>query len=1237
MSDVERFVQSVHHWDRFGTRKLQVLDNLAKQPCGLTELASAFSQAFPGDAGAIDFVRSATAAGYDILGELGLGGMAIVLRVRNRNSERDEALKLLRPELLDEHMTKRFAKEIDCLVKLRNSAAAISLTHSEANSPSLPFPKLFEATPLATGDVPCFTMELLEGESLRERIARRGPEPLNSALEMVERIAGALRQIHDIDVVHRDVKPSNIFITSQGRVVLLDFGVVKALSSRNREASADPTLTDLQSLQAIGTLAYTAPQQLKDPHNASPSNDVYSLGCVLYFLLTGRHAFGDASTLGQAIDAHTITCGKPRLSQSTIESEGNQSRRPELPATLCEFDANDEPIKTPRRVVELFAQMTDPDEERRITSMIDVQLRVKLALGTTDFVSREAEERGLTSVQRDCLSRYLRHLRNEQVSFSKIPLVRSERYSSLETKEVFVEIALQKSEKESGNAKTTRQSETQSMGSLLAMHRKLIFLGPPGGGKTTLLKRAALAFAEGLSEEIPGWKEQFESKESQLEFAYSRRPIPGMVPIFLRLRNFAAYLLKQKGNGAEYTRPQLLSYLEHYYNQDQDLRLYEGFFEELLSKGGCAIFLDGLDEVPTSLRTSVAYSVRDFVEAYAPSDRVPLRLGLRHLAAIDGKDRAARDNLFILASRPRGYEDVATILPKSEYGLCEVKSLSLPSIRQLLGNVLRMIEPNNAQRRQDLESLFAAISNSRELTILAGNPMFCTSLALVYKSKGAQLPKRRIDVFEEIVGLLLGHWKSEDRKAIADEATDDDLEFANRDIDTAVFTRKERLSAVAYYMQHSSSRTEIADSDLITVLEKYLIEDEGKQDIEARHTARKFIRFSHERSGLFVEMEPQVYAFTHEGFREYLVAHALSNMREEELVATIIDHISDANWEQVLLLAGAHPNLAGKSRAHLLETCVAAAEQCLRNNDSKGWARRLTMAGKMANDMGDYLLPKYRQILQKHLRTAVMNSSQVLNDRIELALTLDSIDSLTDNIYLLTPLSSNKDDTRYVGVNLVSNRLYRRFLDATDYADERYWSQPFCRRIDDRDYSLADDSLKWLHDHREEGRFPKCWSDSKLGIVYRGLPVVGVSWYEANAYCEWLRINWDKLEESKSNPGIRPQRIRLPLEAEWDHVANSIFSGSAVVNWQAIANVGRVVDGTSPVGMFPQGLDMKVADWIGNAWQWQANLFDRSLRAMALRGGAFTTSSVDMAAGLRGNCPPSARSSDVGFRILVEC
>jgi serine/threonine protein kinase len=208
---------------------------------------------------------------YTLERELGQGGMALVFLARDLRHDRRVALKVLRPEISAEIGAERFLREI----KL-----AAGLTHPHI----LPVYDSGEA-----GGLLFYVMPNMEGRSLRERLEAEKQLPLDEALRITREVATALDYAHRNRVIHRDIKPENILF-QEGNAMVADFGIGKALTG-----SAGVTQTGL----AIGTPAYMSPEQASGEHEIDGRSDIYSLGCVLYEMLTGEVPF--TGTNAQAI------------------------------------------------------------------------------------------------------------------------------------------------------------------------------------------------------------------------------------------------------------------------------------------------------------------------------------------------------------------------------------------------------------------------------------------------------------------------------------------------------------------------------------------------------------------------------------------------------------------------------------------------------------------------------------------------------------------------------------------------------------------------------------------------------------------------------------------------------------------------------------------------------------------------------------------------------------------------
>jgi serine/threonine-protein kinase len=318
---------------------------------------------------------------YRLLRRLATGGMAQVWEGSDEVLARPVAVKVLHPHLAaDASFVQRFRAE---------AVAAARLSH----------PSIVQIFDTCSDDgVEAIVMELVRGTTLRERLDRAGPLPASEAIDVVGQVADALEVAHRRGVIHRDVKPANILLCQDGRVMVADFGIAKAADV------ADMT----QSGAVLGTAKYLAPEQVSG-EAVTPRADVYSLGVVLYEVLTGRAPFEGDNEMAIAlarlhrdpIPPRSLRAGVPRrleavvLRAMTRDPKGRYASAGELRAALLAADPGRDADVTawsaPEPVTPPEGTPSFHQTERRWVASVVAVVVAALALGVAGVVLYRSE------------------------------------------------------------------------------------------------------------------------------------------------------------------------------------------------------------------------------------------------------------------------------------------------------------------------------------------------------------------------------------------------------------------------------------------------------------------------------------------------------------------------------------------------------------------------------------------------------------------------------------------------------------------------------------------------------------------------------------------------------------------------------------------------------------------------------------------------------------------------------
>lgn len=285
---------------------------------------------------------------YVLVSQLGVGASGAVFKAKHKTSGRTVAIKVLAQTLAsNEKAVKRFHREMQATAKLTHPNIVRAIDAGEFNGQHF------------------MVMEFVEGEDLSSRVKKQGVMDGETAAKCLLQAARGLEYVHANGIIHRDIKPGNLLIDHSGNVKILDLGLVRY---EDPEEATGENLTGTQ--QVMGTIDYMSPEQVVDTRHADARSDVYSLGCTLWFLLTGRKLY-DAKGVVDRIMKHR-TGAIPELDK-------------EIPGTSPQLAA-------------LFTKMVAKQPGDRYQSMTEVCAALERVLrgepesGPVDLSGAEADE-----------------------------------------------------------------------------------------------------------------------------------------------------------------------------------------------------------------------------------------------------------------------------------------------------------------------------------------------------------------------------------------------------------------------------------------------------------------------------------------------------------------------------------------------------------------------------------------------------------------------------------------------------------------------------------------------------------------------------------------------------------------------------------------------------------------------------------------------------------------------------
>ena len=845
-------------------------------------------------------------------------------------------------------------------------------------------------------------------------------------------------------------------------------------------------------------------------------------------------------------------------------------------------------------------------------------------------------ETGLTEAQAAAIEeKYREGIQNEFRKHIVSGLAQVQKVVTLPLEEIYLELGLipisNEADREQELAEMLEMREANRMEhemrrmdkrvtNALTDESKLVIVGKPGSGKTISLKFIALMLTHGSAG----------AARLGLDAPY--------LPVFVRLADYAE---KLKTDSSLALETFLLDYIDRNYpgakGQPEFLRL-------ALDKGACLILLDGLDEVGdfgdttlhgNTLRTETLKKVQSFTNRRC-NDTCKNRIVVT--SRLEGYHRGDLPGFREMEISPLRVPD-------------EVESFLLRWFTAWLQEADSKLDYEAAQSRAQrnyLDGVMHPINQVDSIRRLAMNPLLLTILAIIYET-GKRLPNRRVELYETVAKTMIENWRHSQTGHVSNI-------HEKMSANEVYFT----LASLAYWLHENKPGGTMSSEEWGKKIHS-LLKEAGHEEAELKQLVEHFMRHARQETGLLTERSLGQIGFFHLTLEEYMAAVEIARQDTDMRLSMIEKHWQNPRWQEVILLTAG--DLDQRGNKQFLESFLLNILHL--EGDTPG--RNALLAGRALADVGarrvkDSIAKDIRDKLKLVMQDADPDTGKPyaiartpIESRAAAADTLDELGYTPDDLYEFAPVERDTIPF-YFAKHPVTNLQYKRFLDSSDFADEKHWLD--FPKYDENGNLMKEtwgkEGLDWLQntlkdEDTSDGKvvFPRYWKDPRFGIARRTVPVVGITWYEANAYCKWLTAHCKELPEFNSLSTFHSPEFafRLPVENEWilaaDGEAKERFAfgelkdpKKEIVNFANTNESG--ISRTTPTGMYPLGRTANgIWDMSGNIWEWQANYKDVKNGRLSLRGGSWNVIQYFARVSVRFNYVPDDGDGRYGFRVVL--